>query len=171
MVNGKFCYQPSAQDIHCLFGWLQVGAVYHPGMDDKVLPEWTFDHPHVQDADYYRADSSNNTLYVASQHLCLPGLRRSVAGGGIFPRFSGNLQLTAPGHQRSTWRLPDFFYPTGNMPPLSYHVDPNRWSRDKKGVILRTVGRGQEFVLDCDYYPKSLDWIKEIFKMVPTISQ
>ena len=37
-----------------------------------------------------------------------------------------------------------------------------RWHRDKKGVLLRTVGRGQEFVLDCDYYPEVLNWIKKM---------
>ena len=166
--NGELRYHPDAPDIHCLFGWLQVGAVYHPGIDGKLLPKWTFDHPHVRDADWY-SGQKNNTLYVASPRLRLRGLGRSVAGGGIFPRFTGNLQLTAPGRQRSMWRLPDFLYPTRGVPALSYHADPDRWSKDKKGVLLETVGRGQEFVLDCEYYPKALDWIKEIFKAAPTI--
>lgn len=167
--NGELRYRAKAQDIHCLFGWLQVGALFHPGMDGTVPPTWTSEHPHVRDAGYYCSDANNNTLYVASQRLSLPGLGRSVAGGGVFPQFTGNLQLTAPGHQRSLWRLPDFFYPTRGVPPLSYHVDLRRWRRDKKGVLLRTVGRGQEFVLDCAYYPKALDWIKEILKGAPTI--
>lgn len=166
--NGKLCYHPEAQDIHCLFGWLQIGAVYHPGIDDNLPPKWAFDHPHVQDADYYSASANNNTLYVASQLLSLPRLGHSVAGGGIFPRFTESLQLTAPGQQRSLWRLPNFFYPTKGVPPLSYHADLGRWHKNKKEVLLRTVGRGQEFVLDCEYYPEALDWIKEIFKEAPT---
>jgi hypothetical protein len=67
------------------------------------------------------------------------------------------------------WRFPDFLYPTRGVWPLSYHAHPKHWSRDKKGVLLSTVGRGQEFVLDCENYPKALDWIKEIFKAAPTI--
>jgi hypothetical protein len=58
-------------------------------------------------------------------------------------------------------------YPIKGAPPLSYHADMGRWHRDNKGVLLRTVGRGQEFVLDCEYYPKVLNWIKEIFKEAP----
>lgn len=167
MDNGELRYDTEAQDIHCLFGWLQIGAVYHPGIDNNIPPKWTFDHPHVKHSANYN-QHTNNTLYVASQFLSLPGLRRSIAGGGIFPRFTRSLQLTEPGHKRSLWRLPNFFYPTGGVPALSYHADMGRWHRDKKGVLLRTVGRGQEFVLDCEYYPKSLDWIIEIFKEAPT---
>jgi len=164
--NGGLRYNPEAQDIHCLFGWLQVGAVYHPGVDDNIPPNWSFDHPHVQKADLYRSVANNNTLYVASQYLRLPGFRRSVAGGGVFPHFAKCLQLTEQGHQRSLWRLPELFYPSGNAPPLSYHADMKRWKKDRKGVLLKTVGRGQEFVLDSEYYPKSLDWIKNIFNDV-----
>jgi len=162
--NDKLCYDLDAPHIHCLFGWLQVGNVYHPGAADSILPKWSFDHPHVQYAgeDYYKR-AKNNTLYIASPHLRLPGLGRSVDGGGIFPRFTESLQLTAPGYSRSTWRFPDFLYPTRGVWPLSYHTHQKHWSRDKEGVLLSTVGRGQEFVLDCENYPKALDWIKEIF--------
>lgn len=166
--NGTLRYHPQAQDIHCIFGWIQIGAIYHLQTDDKILPRWSFDHPHVQDADYYCSGANNNTLYVASQHLSLPGFKRPVAGGGIFPRFNEGLQLTAPGHQRSMWRLPDFFYPIRGAPPLSYHSDLGRWQKDNKDVLLNTVGRGQEFVLDCEHYPKVLDWLIEIFKEAPT---
>jgi len=167
--NGELRYRQESQDIHCLFGWLQIGAVYHPGIDDRTPPQWTSGHPHVRYASAYCSEANNNTLYVASRRLSLPGFRRSVAGGGIFPHFTENLQLTAPGHERSLWRLPDFLYPTKGIPPLSFHGDLWRWQRDKGGVLLKTVGRGQEFVLDCAYYPKALNWIKEIFREAPTI--
>ncbi|MBI5075040.1 MAG: hypothetical protein HZB62_07730 [Nitrospirae bacterium] len=65
--NDKLCYDLDAPHIHCLFGWLQVGNVYHPGAEDSILPKWAFDHPHVQYAgeDYYKR-AKNNTLYIAS---------------------------------------------------------------------------------------------------------
>jgi len=169
MDNGKIRYHPEAQDIHSLFGWLQVGTIYYPGIDHRTPREWTFDHPHVHDARYYRSNADNNTLYVACRRLKFPGFRRSVAGGGVFPRFSSGLQLTAPGHQRSLWRLPGFVYPARGAPPLSYHADLGRWRRDGQGVLLRTVGRGQEFVLDCDYYPRAFELLREIFKGAPTL--
>ena len=166
-ANGQLRYHPDAQDIHCLFGWLQVGAVYHLGMDDSAPPKWALDHPHVKDADDYRLEATNNTLYVASDRLRLPRRGGQVAGGGIFPRSTENLQLTEPGCQRSMWRLPECIYPIKGAPPLSYHADMGRWHRDNKGVLLKTVGRGQEFVLDCDYYPEVLNWLKEILNAAP----
>ena len=51
-----------------------------------------------------------------------------------------------------------------NAAPLSYHTDMDRWKKDKKGVLLHTVGRGQEFVLDCENYPDVLNWIQDKFK-------
>jgi hypothetical protein len=168
LVNDRLHYRADAQDMHCLFGWLQVGAVYHPSMVDSEPPEWACDHPHVRDADYYCSEATNNTLYVASKRLCLAGLRRPVAGGGVFRRFTPRIQLTAPGQQRSIWRLPACFHPTCGTPTLSYHSDMRRWHRDQKGVLLRTVGRGQEFVLDCEFYPGVLAWLIEVAQAAPT---
>ena len=48
----------------------------------------------------------------------------------------------------SNWRLPQWFYPDGSKPPLTYHPDRRRWRRDSEHAYLRSVGRGQEFVLD-----------------------
>ena len=168
MVNSKLHYRTGARDIHALFGWLQIGTIYHPGRSDDEPPHWAFEHPHVRDEE--RRKSTNNTLYVASEQLRLPGIKRPVAGGGIFSQFCPRLQLTEPGQRkRSVWRLPTCFYPVRGAPPLSYHSDMSRWSKDKKGALLQTVGRGQEFVLDCEYYPKALNWIHELFKEAPTI--
>jgi hypothetical protein len=167
MVNGKLRYCSDAQDIHALFGWLQIGTIYHPGGDGKEPPKWASYHPHVRDKD--RRNTSNNTLYIASKRLHLPGLKQSIAGGGIFNRFAPSLQLTEPGRKRSIWRLPSFFYPVKGFSPLSYHSDMSRWRKDKNGILLQTIGRGQEFVLDCEFYPKVFSWLKDIFQMVPPI--
>ena len=168
MVNANLQYRTDAQDIHALFGWLQVGAVYHPGGGDNEPPKWASDHPHVRDSDYYCSESTNNTLYVAQKRLRLLGLRQSVAGGGTFRRFVPSLQLTEPGQQRSIWRLPACFYPARGATSLSYHSDKRRWRKDRKGVLLRTVGRGQEFVLDTEFYPRVFEWLGEIFEEAPT---
>lgn len=166
MVNGTIRYLADAQNIHALFGWLQIGAIYHPGTVGNEPPQWSSNHPHVRDKD--RRKSKNNTLYVASKQLILTGLKRPVAGGGIFRQFSPCLQLTEPEKQRSIWRLPASFYPVRGAPPLSYHSDIRRWSRDRRGVLLHTVRRGQEFVLDCKFYPQVLSWLIDIFQIAPT---
>jgi len=164
--NGKFHYQPHAPDIHCLFGWLQVGTMYHPGLDDRNPPTWSLDHPHVQDAKYYAKNFSNNTLYVASDRLRFPGLRRPLAGGGVFPRFTESLQLTEPGQPRSFWRFPECFSPREGQSPLSNHK-PEEWTKDKNGILLKPVGKKlQDSVLDCEEYPGVFAWLREIFKSV-----
>ncbi len=43
--------------------------------------------------------------------------------------------------------------------PLSYHPDPNRWERDDEHAYLKSVGRGQEFVLDLGEYPEATHWL------------
>lgn len=159
-VNGKFCYQKATRPIHALFGWLQIGTIYHPGTG-KEPPHWAAAHPHVIDKN--RRQNSTNTLYVASEQLQLPGLETQIPGGGTFRHFDQRLQLTEQGESMSKWRLPHFFYPESGSPPLS-RQPLNRWHRDEKGVLLCTGGRGQEFVLDCDYYPLVFSWLKDIFQ-------
>ncbi len=146
--------------LHVIFGWLQVGAALHPTCDSGSVPRWAAEHPHVQQAESMAA---NNTLYIAARCLNLPGMRRAIAGAGVFDRHAAVLTLTAPGPRRSLWRLPRWMYPRAGKPPLSYHSDNRRWKRDATGCYLQTVGRGQEFGLDCDFYPEAIGWLGDIF--------
>lgn len=165
--RGQLRYRHGAPDLHCVFGWLQVGATYRPGTIEAPPPQWTCDHPHVEGAERYLSEGINNTLYVASEGLRLPGLRRPVAGGGVFRHFGPRLQLTASGKQRSLWRLPASFRPKPGLPALSYHSDARRWRKDADGILLQTVGRGQEFVLDCGCYPDVYDWLRDLAAAAP----
>ena len=54
----------------------------------------------------------------------------------------------------SRWRLPRWFFPDGNKTPLTYHPDPARWRRDDEHAYLKSVGRGQEFVLHLGGVPR-----------------
>jgi Nucleotide modification associated domain 3 len=165
--DGRLHYRPQAPNIHCLFGWLQVGRIYRVGASDVELPAWTHDHPHVAHADRYDP-ADNNTLYVAAERLLVPGVGVKAKGGGVFGSFRPELQLTEPGCPRSMWRLPACFHPGPGRPALSYHSNPQRWRSDAGGVLLQTVARGQEFVLDCDAYPGVSDWLGGIFAAVPS---
>jgi hypothetical protein len=111
--------------------------------------------------------STRNTLYVASERLSFPGLDREVAGGGVFGPMNPHLQLTEAGGSRSTWRVPVCFHPREGVAPLSYHSDARRWTRDGDHTVLRSVARGQEFVLDCGDYPEVPRWLVEIFAAAP----
>ena len=147
-------------ELHVLWSWLQVDQKYlvaDIGTND--LP-WARHHPHL--FSNYRAD--NNTVYAASTKLELGRDDQcEIAGWGVFPRFDQRLVLTDPnGAGVSNWRLPPWFYPDGNKPPLTYHPDRKRWHRDANHAYLRTVGRGQEFVLDLAHYPEATDWLSDL---------
>ncbi len=106
-------------------------------------------------------ERENNTIYIASKDLKLPGLRKRIPGAGIFDKFAPHLQLTdLNARTRSQWELPGWFYPAGRT-PLSYHGSMNRWKKLQRGTVsLRSVGRGQEFVLNCDEYPEAAEWLR-----------
>jgi hypothetical protein len=159
-MDGRLTFDRAAPDLHVIFGWLQVDRLLHPTTEAGSLPSWAAEHPHVRRA---RSMAANNTLYVASKHLQVPAVAGPIPGAGVFARVSPVLTLTAETQSRSLWRLPRWFYPAPGRPPLSFHSDARRWKLDTTGCLLRTVGRGQEFVLDCDHYPGAFDWLRDIF--------
>ena len=140
---------------HVLWGWLQVG--------EKRMP---------QEGEELRCMCrNNNTRYVASAQLDLGGGLKGggAKGAGVFPRFDERLLLTEPGKSVSRWRLPRWFDPAGRKSALTYHRNPKRWERrrgDSKHVYLQSVGRGQEFVLDCDDYLEAKRWASDLIKAV-----
>ena len=147
-----------APELHVLWGWLQVKQKFRVAdLGSNDLP-WARHHPHL--SSQYRDD--RNTVYAAAAKLDLDGADdgREIAGWGVFRRFDQRLVLTDPdGAGVSNWRLPRWFYPDGNKPPLTYHPDRRRWRRDADHAYLRSVGRGQEFVLDLAHYPEAIEWL------------
>ena len=57
-----------------------------------------------------------------------------------------------PGRSPSIWAVPDWLWRTRG---LSYHGRADRWLPDGR---LRSVGRGQEFVVDVTTQPAAQDW-------------
>ncbi|MFI5366513.1 MAG: hypothetical protein ACHQ4J_12920 [Candidatus Binatia bacterium] len=109
----------------------------------------------------HSAKARNNVIYVAAPTLQLEGLRPMWPGGGVFERLSPELCLTALGsRKRSHWSLPRWF---DRKPPLSYHANRTRWSCHGTSVLLETVGRGQEFVLNCGSSPEPVQWLRGLF--------
>lgn len=163
--DGCWRFIPGSPPLHVLWGWLQIGEV-HEQVGRTGLPElpWASHHPHLQ----YIGD--RNTIYVASESLKI-GNRFKTRGEGVFPQLRDELVLTEPGRSVSHWKLPRWFYPEMGKPALTYH-DPNRtksnrWTRrrgDGEHVYLQSVGRGQEFVLDCDHYPEAIPWARGLIR-------
>jgi hypothetical protein len=161
-------FRRSARDLHVLFGWLQVGEVVRlPDGPEEALRArpWLAGHPHLS----YGPDP-RNAVYVASDSLALPGFETpGVPGGGLFRTLRPELVLTAEEQpKRSVWSVPGWMEPAGR-PALSHHESPDRWTRDGARSLLSTVGRGQEFVLDCDAYPEAFGWAASLIAGVPAL--
>jgi hypothetical protein len=124
-------------------------------------PAWARYHPH-----FSMKQRRKNMVYVAGRALDLPGLgKRRFGGAGIFPRFAAGLQLTAPNCEGvSSWLLPNWIHPKGRESILTYHGKSDRWRVEPQGIVLSTVGRGQEFVLDCEHYPEAVGWLANLVK-------
>jgi hypothetical protein len=159
-VAGTWRFARGAPDVHMLFGWLQVGE--RIDVDSTAeLPAWLGNHPHVE----HRAKfaGQGNTIYLAQEWLGLDN-RLSRPGGGTFRRWADDLQLTVPDQPcRSLWRLPRWFMPEGRR-PLSYHGQLDRWRSTDDGCELKSVGRGQEFVLDASLYPEAIAWARDLIE-------
>jgi len=160
-AGGAWRFRPGGRNVHAFFGWLQVAEVVRlpeGSAGEWAAHPWLEGHPHVM-----RGPEPGNRVYVASERLVLPGIADvGLPGWGRIAGLSQRTTLTAPGAStRSAWRLPDFFSPARGA-PLSYHGLPDRWSRDGDHVLLRSVSRGQEFVLDCDGRPEASRWIASI---------
>jgi hypothetical protein len=154
----RWRYIPGSKPIHVLFGWLQVAERVAISNWPTDAP-WAIYHPHFQ-----REPHSKNVVYVGAERLALPGLQSSaIPGAGLFAVFTPKWQLTEPQCSRpGLWLLPDWFHPDGRASALTYHGGTARWQKSKGGVMLDSVSRGQEFVLNCDHYPEAVGWVREL---------
>lgn len=160
LVLGKYQYVPNAPDLHIIFGWLQIERRLSVN-NLSSIPSWASNHPHYRQEKYSNIDS----IYVAASRINLPNAVIDKPGAGMFRRFHLALRLTAPGSSRSVWQLPTWFHPNGKKSILSYHHSLKRWMLEPDYVLLNSVARGQEFILDCEEYPESVDWLCSLLKL------
>ena len=155
--DGIYRYVQGAPDLHVIFGWLQIERRI-PVAERSRIPAWACDHVHCRRVQPRAIDS----LYIATERLTLSGVSCDLPGAGIFPCYHPSLCLTDQNASRSKWRLPSWMFPTGGRAALTYHADPKRWEKRPDSTLLRSAGRGQEFILDCDYYPNALEWLANL---------
>lgn len=159
-VRRKWRYVPGAPDVHVIFGWLQVDRIVRVAdllsMTAAKQSQWLHYHPHC-----HGKFSGVNTIYQATQTLDLAGT--GSTGAGVFGHYSPHRQLTTPGQSRSVWSVPNWMHPKGRASTLSYHTDNSRWLKKRSSTELRSVARGQEFVLDLDHYPEAFDWLPALW--------
>lgn len=155
-TTSGFRYLNETSPKHIIWGWLQIDEVISVDHSDRKKFMWALYHPH-----FHRSPDKSNTLYVSKKYLEIDGIKKqSIKGAGVFDKFSQKLQLTKSDSKNvSNWEFPSWFYPSDNKPALSYHSDIKRWRKNNESVLLSTVGRGQEFVLENSHYPEVEKWL------------
>jgi len=158
---GIFAFDRNAPRQHILFGWMQIGSIEPVKGCTEEIGNWASYHPH-----FYHSKAVSNTLYLATDKLKIDQrLVNSRDGAGLFESVSESRTLTAnDATTPSQWRLPAWFYPSSDKPPLTYHANLTRWKKNPSHTTLQAASRGQEFVLDCDYYPEALKWLRNLMK-------
>ena len=142
LPGGRLRYAGQRDWIHVLWGWLEVDRVVP--VTDELMDElpWVAGHPHWR-ARHLNRYRRNNTMYLARERsTLLPGL----PGGGVFTGYQPLLRLSRPGSTRSVWRLPIGLHPDPTRVPLTGQSQ-NAWSMEGDTAVLRSAGRGQEFVV------------------------
>jgi len=153
------------KDLHVIFGWLQVGEILKVQRDQNqdTIPKWLHYNPHIVNRGL--REYSNNTIYIASDHLTLDGHNLSKQGAGTFPCFKPSLQLTAPCETKAHWCLPKWLQ---NVLPgfVRAHRMNRNWQCRNVFVPFDSGGRGQEFVFDVREpdKQKAINWLKGLFE-------
>jgi hypothetical protein len=155
-ASSRWRYVRGAPHLHVLYGWLRVGQIIRLGHGERPSPLEAFlRHPHLHDR-----TRETNTLYMADNQLGVAGI--DAPGAGLFRRLTANRTLTDRSQMnRSVWRLPGWMHPERSS-SLTYHSDPQRWSMDGGECIMKSVAKGQEFVLQTDIQNLG-EWIDDLF--------
>lgn len=156
-VDGRLRFVKAARPRHMLWGWMQIADILPlcDGVSD--VPHWAKYHPHC-----HGNRGTNNTLYIAKRSLDGLSAKTPINGAGVFQFARPKLDLTDPqGKSVTHWKLPASFYPRGR-PALTYHQRLDRWTIDGDYCQLKSVSRGQEFVLDMNEYPDVRSWAGQL---------
>ena len=153
--SGKIAFDKAEKDVHIIFGYFSIGDIIN--LKEKSIKgyEWTKYHPHNF------ISTTPNCIFVAADSLILD--KKSYAGAKVFDHYSEKLRLSVVGKNKSVWKLPKWFFPfKENKPPLTFHLKKERWTLYKNYTELQAVHKGQEFVLDADYYPEWKGWVTDL---------
>ncbi len=164
--ESRWAYSRGTQAVHALWGWLHVGTCFSHQDLPAGAAKWLAYHPHLQ-----RSARKRHVLFAAADALQVGG--RRIPGGGIFPRFTKRRVLSAPGENMSVWRVPGWMHPEAARARFSYIHEPSRWRHADTGdgALVRTIGKGQEIVMDAVEAAPLETWLESIFEDVPSLSR
>ena len=153
---GWFQQPLGGQDMHHIFGWLQVAGMVRGGEAiAEHLRARGAEHPHGH-GDFVAKD--HNALYIGGKSLDAGRGDEGLPGYGMFAEEEEELVLSTPGQDnRSVWRLPEEHFRAAADAGGPFMSKRLKWIR-RKPLLADSGGRGQEFVLDCQAYPQVADW-------------
>ncbi len=140
--KGELQYKKGAPYLHIIYGYLQIGAVYHCS---ENVPAYSRHHAHLNGS---FTDVKNNSIYVAGNTF---SLNNSVSGSGCFT-YNADLVLTAEGMTRSKWKPYTFF-----KQPMSYHRPASF-----RETHFQSAAQGQEFIMEGG--AELVDWVKKLIQ-------
>ena len=155
MVDGNYRYKSDAIDHHRIFGWMFVDQKFSVGSEtEEFRRKWTkyANHPHA-----IGKWGPNNTMYLASKTFSMFG-EHIIRGFGTFSVSKRTLLTNDNAPSKRFWSVPDWLNPAKGGCIPSYH--------DRKsyiGGLLKTAGRGQEFVCHPHQNKKFKEWLLELF--------
>lgn len=161
--NGKFAYKKNKEHpngFHAIYGYLQVDKIFKPNIEQ--VPEWLNHHAHVINKGVGNFKNNNNTVYTSKDLFDYPKNTFNKNGAVCFT-FNEDLVLTKNGQQnKSIWELPSFLHPDNGV-TLSYNPRQN-WSLNADQAILKSAGRGQEFIFTTDPKGEVENWCINLIK-------
>lgn len=142
----RWSFQSDTPKQHVIFGFLRIGEILNLKIKEErqeAISRGYSQHPHVMN-DY----KNINILFIADD---------SSENAGVFS-YRKELVLSQNGSSKSIWELPSFFYDLN----ISRHENRERFSRVGNKTILKTVGIGQDFVVQS--HPELTDWVQSIIR-------
>ncbi len=100
-------YARGSDDVHALWGYLEVGQVWNVA-ETPEPPAWATGHPHFRYRDKKPFTNPNNTVYVATERLSFDP---RLPGGGTARVIPAAAPPYATRTTRSHWDLPISFQP------------------------------------------------------------
>ena len=155
IVNCNYRYKSDAKDHHRIFGWMFVDQKFSVGSEtEKFRRKCT---KYANHAHAIGKWGPNNTIYVASETFSLFG-EHTIKGFGNFKVSKQTLLTSDNAPSKRFWSIPEWLNPAKGGCIPSYH--------DEKSYIdgmLKTVGRGQEFVCHPRQNRKFKEWLLALF--------
>ena len=155
VVNCNYCYKKNAVDHHRIFGWMFVSQKFNIGSDTEE-----FRRKHTKYSNHPHASGQwtpNNTIYIAPESFSLFG-KYTIRGFGNFSVSKRTLLTNDNAPSKRFWSVPDWLNPAKGGCIPSYHDEKNYI-----GGLLKTAGRGQEFVCHPRQNKKFKGWLLDLF--------